>query len=226
MPDFWDHIKRYVVRFIAENDPLLRKIWIRYEGKEAVIVYGFNINDEFRRPLLEVDRDLRILISVIKSLPKKRPVLSVWIYDRDPTVPYTQTVGEILVKAKGGRLVAIARVSLKLPDPSTIKYFNLFLLKLGIDQNLKIENLRKFLIRMYRLSLKKHCSKTIDVKSLKFVEKRRELVVFVEFEFSTKFSISNQFLEILNRIRNPYGTLHNMFLASTFLHVQDPSILL
>ena len=213
------YVKGFILKRIAENDPLLGKIWISVDEEKQAIHYGFNVNDIFGHPRLGVDRDLRILISTIESMPsERRPFLFIWIYDRDPTVPYTKTLAEIRLVARDKKIFARAEIPLRLPSFRAIRTFNSFLRRLGIREKLNTRDIEDFLIRSFREFISSNPSRSIRIRKIRKVRRGRTLTIVLKFELeSAEFLGSSQLLEAINKILHPYEKFCEIIEMSNYL---------
>ena len=213
------YVKDFILKYIAENDPLLGKIWIRDDEKKHIISYGFNVNEIFGHSRLGVDRDLRILISTIESIPSEhRPVLSIWVYDRDPTAPYTQTLAEIRLVARDKKIVARAEIPLRLPSFKAIRSFNSFLRRLEIREKLTTRDIEDFLIGSFRDFIKSKPLRLIRIRKVRRVKRGRTPIIVLKFELeNAEFLGSSQLLEVINKILHPYEKFCEIIEASNYL---------
>lgn len=191
-----------------EEDPLLRRVWIFREGERALIRYDLNVNEDFGVPLEEANRDLWILINAIRAATagKERPYLMIWIYDRDPTVPYTDTLAEISLEVKNDKSSFLAELPLELPWFRTIRSFNRFLKALGIRLSVKKGRIEDFLANLIETSIMEG-SVWRKIRKVEFWRREGKFIVVVNFEMnSCEYSIGSHLMEFIKDVRSPYET--------------------
>lgn len=201
-----DLLKEVILRYRLEEDPLLRRAWIFRDGKRALIKYYLNVNEDFGIPLDEANRDLRILINVVRAAlaGKERPQLLIWIYDRNPTVPYTDSLADIHLEVEDNALHARAEISLGLPSPREIRRFERLLRRLGFRGRIRRKRIEDLIKELIGASLMERSS-LIKIRKVEFLSKRRELITVVYFELeSNLYSVASQLIDLIKDVWSPY----------------------
>jgi len=217
-----DLLKEAIFRYRLEEDPLLRRAWIFREGERALIRYDLNVNEDFGVPLEEANRDLRILINAVRAATsgKERPNLLIWIYDRDPTVPYTDTLADIYLKVEDNALHARAEISLEFPSSRAIRRFERLSRRLGMRGRIGRERLEDLMKKLIKISVMK-ASLWIKIRRVEFLRKRRELITVVDFELEPNvYSVTSHLMEVIEEARYSYETFCDIFAWSGRL--EDP----
>ena len=214
-----DLLKEAIFRDRLEEDPLLRRAWIFREGERALIRYDLNVNEDFGVPLEEANRDLRILVNAVRDATagKERPYLMIWIYDRDPTVPYTDTLAEISLEVKNDKLSFLAELPLELPWSRTIRSFNRFLKVLGIRSSVKKGRIEDFLANLIETSIMEGCVWR-KIRKVEFWRRKGKFIVVVNFEMnSCEYSIASHLMEFIKDVRSPYEIFCKVLAWSAWL---------
>ncbi len=215
--EFSDLLKEAILRYMVEEDRLLRKTWL-YKEPWPTVRYQYNVHETFGVSQEEAGRDIRILINVLRRIPtERRPNLEIWIYDRDPTVPYTDTLAEITIKVEDEALYARAEIELDLPRSGAIRRLERLLRRMGMRGRIRREKIEDLIKKLTRASVK-GASSWIKIRKVEFLRRRNELIVVVDFELEQGgHSIASQLIGLIEEAQSPCRIFCNIFAWSGHL---------
>ncbi len=171
----------------------------------------------------EASRDIKILINVLRRIPReRRPNLEIWIYNRDPAVPYTDSLAVITIKVEDEKLPARAEIELELPRPKAIRRLERLLRMMGMLGRIKRERIEDLMKKLTEASVME-ASPWIKVRKVEFLRRRNELILVVDFELEPRgHSISSQLIDLIKEARSPYEILQDILAWSGHLETTGP----